>query len=105
MFNKSPLLRKIVAVCVLALFSYSIPCRAHTIAIGYVDEGPGAVDVWFGTYHSPAELPATEGHALLTLPSSATLSVPFNITSPTIPVGLVNGVNLVIANGFALGAC
>lgn len=103
MLSKNNLFKRIVAVCVLALFSYSIPSRAHTEAIGYVNEGPGAVDVWFGTYHSPAELPITEGHALLTLPGGGTLSVPFNLTSSTTPVGLVNGVNLVINSGFTLG--
>ena len=100
--NKTSLQKKVLSVCFLALFSYSIPSNGHTVAIGYLDEGPGAVDVWFGSYHPFADAPQTEGHAFLTLPGGGALSVPFALMSNGAPVGLVAGVNTVVNNGYTL---
>lgn len=74
--------------------------RAHTEAAGYEVAGPGSINIWFGTYHSLAEVPTFEGQALLTTPSASTLSVPFTLSTGVRPAGLIDGVNTQYVNGY-----
>ena len=67
---------------------------AHTVSIGYANAGPGSVTFWYGTYHSCAESPPTEGSFNLVGINGTSFgptTVPFSLTTGNKPTGLVDG--------------
>lgn len=68
---------------------------AHTVSIGYTFVGPGAVDIWYGSYHGSATY--TEADLQLVGPSFNS-TVAFTMTSALKPTGLVDGVNNFFSN-------
>lgn len=104
LLGRWPKLKKgLVALAVSAAVAGS--ALAHTVSIGYVNAGPGAVTFWYSSYHSPAETPAygTEGSMKLEgingNPFPAT-TVPFTLHVTTKPTGLVVGVNNTYVGGY-----
>lgn len=84
----------VVAVAAIAMLGLASRASAHTISIGYENAGPGSVTFWFGTYHSIAEAPSTEGSLNLVgingnpFPST---TVAFTTTTAIKPAGLIDG--------------
>ena len=80
-----------VAFVLAAVFGTA---AAHTISIGYENAGPGSVTFWYGTYHSFAQTPTTEGSFNLVgingnpFPST---TVAFTSSTGVKPVGLIDG--------------
>jgi outer membrane autotransporter protein len=73
--------------------------QAHTVSIGYVSDGPGAMTFWYGTYH--AGVTATEG-SLQLVGSGYAATVAFTLLTLSRPTGLVDGTNNFYSNGTAL---
>ncbi len=69
--------------------------RAHTVSIGYAFSGPGAVTLWYGSYHDDATF--NEADVQLVGPSYNN-TVIYTLLSATKPTGLVDGVNNFYSN-------
>lgn len=68
---------------------------AHTVSIGYSFAGPGAVNLWYGSYHNTA----TFNEANVQLVGTAYYAlVNFNLITATKPAGLIDGVTNFYSN-------
>jgi hypothetical protein len=80
-----------------ALFGFSAPASAHTIALGTINAGaPGSVTIWLGSYHTGAP---NEGSMTLNGVTQA-----FNVVSDVLPAGLVAGDNYFYAQPNCCGS-
>ncbi|MCX7297859.1 MAG: hypothetical protein NTU64_13540 [Hyphomicrobiales bacterium] len=68
---------------------------AHTVSIGYVFAGPGAVTLWYGSYHNTATF--NEADTQLVGPGYYSLKN-MNLLSGIKPMGLVDGTNNFYSN-------
>ena len=73
---------------------------AHTVSIGYVAQGGGVFDVWYGTYHAGTNF--TEGSLLLVGPSVST-TVAFTMVVTNKPSGLIDGTTNFYSNSAGTG--
>src|SRR3954464_3783517 len=75
-----------ILLSTVAFFAYQMDAaRAHTVSIGYAFAGPGAVNLWYGSYHADA----TFNKASLQLVGPSVNSTrDFILLSATKPVGL-----------------
>ena len=73
---------------------------AHTVSIGYVAQGGGVFDVWYGTYHAGTNF--TEGSLLLVGPSLST-TVAFTMVVTNKPSGLIDGTTNFYSNSAGTG--
>lgn len=69
--------------------------KAHTVSIGYHFSGPGAVTLWYGSYHATATF--NEADALLVGPSYNAIQA-YTLLMATKPTGLIDGVNNFYSN-------
>ncbi|HVX75670.1 MAG TPA: autotransporter outer membrane beta-barrel domain-containing protein [Bradyrhizobium sp.] len=74
--------------------------QAHTVSIGYVSDGPGAITFWYGTYHTGVTY--TEGSLQLVGGSGYSATVAFTLLTLVKPTGLVDGTNNFYSNGTTL---
>src|SRR5262249_3539799 len=88
-----------IAISALALVTMQHTLLAHTVSIGYIITGPGAVNIWYGSYHVGANF--NEGSLRLVGPSYNQV-VPFFLLSAVKPTGLVDGTNNFYSNGTSL---
>ena len=88
-----------VAISILVLITTQHALLAHTVSIGYIINGPGAVTMWYGSYHVGASF--NEGSLRLTGPQFNS-TVPFFLLSLVKPAGLVDGTNNFYSNGTSL---
>lgn len=81
----------------------TVAASAHTMTWGYEDNGGGSYTVWAGAWQNHANAPA-EGHLLYTptdfngVAQGPSVSVAFNLTSSTKPLGLIDGTTNFYAN-------
>ncbi len=98
--------KKLLAITALASAiagQFVCTSNAHTISFGFENAGPGAITIWGGSYHTPAETPTNQGQLLLTPTGGGTpISVPFSLATGTIPAGLIDGVTNFYAGGATL---
>ncbi len=97
-FCATPLLvRNLLASASVAalLAAQTQTAGAHTVSIGYTFVGPGAVNIWYGSYHGTATY--TEADLQLVGPSFNS-TVAFTMTSGVKPLGLVDGTNNFFSN-------
>ena len=80
-------------VCLLALRPDT--GHAHTVSIGYTFSGPGAVTLWYGSYHGSATF--NEADVQLVGPSFNS-TVAFTLIQGTKPTGLIDGANNFYSN-------
>jgi autotransporter-associated beta strand protein len=66
---------------------------AHTISVGYTNNGSGNLTFWYGTYHAPTEATGFEGQFQLTGPNGYSELVDFSQRATSTPDGLEDGVN------------
>ena len=69
--------------------------RAHTVSIGYTFTGPGAVTLWYGSYHADATF--NEANVQLVGPQF-NQTVAYTLLSSVKPTGLIDGVNNFYSN-------
>lgn len=78
----------------LALALCGMPfASAHTISVGYTNNGSGALTFWYGTYHDPSEANHFEGQFQLVGPNGYQQLVDFTQLVSSTPTGLEDGVN------------
>lgn len=66
---------------------------AHTISVGYTNNGSGSLTFWYGTYHDPSEATGFEGQFKLVGPNGYEELVNFTQRATSQPTGLEDGVN------------
>jgi len=69
--------------------------RAHTVSIGYAFTGPGAVTLWYGSYHADATF--NEANVQLVGPQF-NQTIVYTLISSVKPAGLIDGVNNFYSN-------
>lgn len=92
-----PLVRNLlVSVSVVAVTGIqSGTVAAHTVSIGYVFAGPGAVVFWYGSYHPTATF--NEADTGLVGPSYNSIQA-MNLITAIKPMGLIDGTNNFYSN-------
>ncbi len=95
-----------ILLCLLLVVAplLSTQANAHTISIGYENAGTGALNFWYGSYHSPTENPAnsTEGSFNLVGINGNPYplnNVPFTLHVSSKPAGLIDGSTNFFASG------
>jgi autotransporter-associated beta strand protein len=73
--------------------------NAHTISVGYTNNGSGNLTFWYGTYHAPTEANHFEGQFQLIGPNGYSALVDFTQLVSATPQGLEDGVNNFYAAG------
>ncbi|HET6806959.1 MAG TPA: autotransporter-associated beta strand repeat-containing protein [Frateuria sp.] len=86
----SALRRGALALALAAVIPLS---QAHTVSVGYTNNGSGALTFWYGTYHDPSEASYHEGQFHLTGPSGYDQLVDFTLLVSTKPAELEDGYN------------
>ena len=76
-----------IAICGMPFAS------AHTISVGYTNNGNGNLTFWYGTYHDPSEANHFEGQFELVGPNDYQQIVDFSLYATSQPDGLEDGVN------------
>ena len=96
------LARKFLASVSIAalLVAQSGTAGAHTVSIGYVFAGPGAVTLWYGSYHNTATF--NEADTQLVGPGYYSLQN-MVLLSGIKPMGLVDGTNNFGSSGNRVG--
>ena len=75
---------------------------SHTNSIGYVGDGAGGLNFWYGNWHPNTTF--NEAEIKMTKPDSSTRIDAFNLLSQTTPAGLIPGVNYFTSSGTGLVA-
>jgi len=83
----------IIAGVITALLSTS--ALSHTNSIGYVGDGTGGINFWYGNWHGQ---PFNEAEIKIIRPDSTTSISAFNLLSQNSPAGLLPGVNFFTSN-------
>jgi uncharacterized protein with beta-barrel porin domain len=89
------LIRNILLSTVAVLALRPDAGHGHTVSIGYTFSGPGAVTLWYGSYHPSANF--NEADVQLVGPSFNS-TVAFSLLTGTKPTGLVDGTNNFYSN-------
>ena len=90
-------------ILILGLVSslMSSTALAHTNSIGYVGDGNGGLNFWYGNWHGQA---FNEAEIKIIHPDGTTSIDGFNLLSQNSPAGLLSGVNFFTSNGTQLVA-
>ena len=72
---------------------------AHTNSIGYVGDGSGGLNFWYGNWHGQA---FNEAEIKITKPDGSTSIDAFNLLSQNSPAGLISGTNFFTSDGTQL---
>ena len=94
-------MKKILATAVALAVSavVSTTTLAHTNSIGYVGDGNGGLNFWYGNWHGQA---FNEAEIKIIKPDGSTSIDAFNLLSQNSPAGLISGVNFFTSDGTQL---
>lgn len=73
---------------------------AHTNSVGYVGDGNGGINFWYGSWHDNTQF--NEAEIKITKPDGTTSVDAFNLLSQDSPAGLLSGVNYFGSDGTQL---
>ena len=78
----------------------STTALAHTNSVGYVGDGNGGINFWYGSWHDNTQF--NEAEIKITRPDGTTSVDAFNLLSQDSPAGLISGVNYFTSDGTQL---
>ena len=90
--------KKIIAGVIATLLSTS--ALAHTNSIGYVGDGSGGLNFWYGSWHDNTQF--NEAEIKIIRPDGTSSINAFNLLSQDSPAGLLSGVNFFGSDGTQL---
>jgi len=90
---------KKLAAAVMVASLMSSTALAHTNSIGYVGDGSGGLNFWYGNWHGQA---FNEAEIKITKPDGSTSIDAFNLLSQNSPAGLISGTNFFTSDGTQL---
>jgi len=90
--------KKIIAGLLATVLSTA--AISHTNSIGYVGDGTGGLNFWYGNWHPGTTF--NEAEIKITRPDGTTNINAFNLLSQTTPAGLISGVNYFTSSGTGL---
>jgi len=93
-------IRKKLTAGVLAASLMSSTALAHTNSIGYVGDGNGGLNFWYGSWHDNTQF--NEAEIKITHPDGTTSIDDFDLLSQDSPAGLISGVNFFTSDGTQL---
>jgi len=91
---------KKLAAAVMSASLMSTTALAHTNSIGYVGDGNGGINFWYGSWHDNTQF--NEAEIKITKPDGSTSIDAFNLLSQDSPAGLISGVNYFGSDGTQL---
>jgi len=91
---------KKLAAAVMVASLMSSTALAHTNSIGYVGDGNGGINFWYGSWHDNTQF--NEAEIKITKPDGSTSIDAFNLLSQDSPAGLISGVNYFGSDGTQL---
>ena len=94
-----PGLRNKLVAGILSASLMSSTALAHTNSIGYVGDGNGGLNFWYGNWHGQA---FNEAEIKIIHPDGTTSIDAFNLLSQNSPAGLISGVNFFTSDGTQL---
>lgn len=92
-------MKKSIIACLVAAF-IGTSALAHTNSIGYVGDGSGGLNFWYGNWHPSTTF--NEAEIKITRPDGTTSISAFNLLSSSTPAGLISGVNYFSSDGTQL---
>lgn len=95
-------IRQKLTAGVLAASLMSSTALAHTNSIGYVGDGNGGLNFWYGSWHDNTQF--NEAEIKITHPDGTTSIDAFDLLSQDSPAGLISGVNFFTSDGSQLVA-
>ena len=90
--------KKFLAGALATLLSTS--ALAHTNSIGYVGDGNGGINFWYGSWHDNTQF--NEAEIKIVKPDGTTSIDAFNLLSQDSPAGLLSGINYFGSDGTQL---
>jgi hypothetical protein len=93
-------IRKSLVVGMLSATLMSSTALAHTNSIGYVGDGNGGLNFWYGSWHDGTTF--NEAEIKITHPDGTTSVDAFDLLSQDSPAGLISGVNFFTSDGTQL---
>jgi len=93
-------IRKKLVAGVLSASLMSSTALAHTNSIGYVGDGNGGLNFWYGSWHDNTQF--NEAEIKITHPDGTTSIDAFDLLSQDSPAGLISGVNFFTSDGTQL---
>ena len=93
------MMKKLIAAAVAASLMSST-ALAHTNSIGYVGDGNGGINFWYGSWHDNTQF--NEAEIKITKPDGSTSIDAFNLLSQDSPAGLLSGINYFGSDGTQL---
>lgn len=91
--------KKIIAGVIAASLMAST-ALAHTNSIGYVGDGNGGLNFWYGSWHDGTQF--NEAEIKIVRPDGTTSIDAFDLLSQDSPAGLISGVNFFTSDGTQL---
>jgi len=91
---------KKIGAAIMAASLMSSTALAHTNSIGYVGDGNGGINFWYGSWHDNTQF--NEAEIKITKPDGSTSIDAFNLLSQDSPAGLISGVNYFGSDGTQL---
>lgn len=91
--------KKIIAGAVAASL-WASTALAHTNSIGYVGDGNGGINFWYGSWHDNTQF--NEAQIKIIRPDGSTSIDAFDLLSQDSPAGLISGVNFFSSDGTQL---
>jgi len=91
---------KKIAAAIISASLMSTTALAHTNSIGYVGDGNGGINFWYGSWHDNTQF--NEAEIKITKPDGSTSIDAFNLLSQDSPAGLISGVNYFGSDGTQL---
>jgi hypothetical protein len=93
-------MKKTIIAVALATGLMSTTALAHTNSVGYVGDGNGGINFWYGSWHDNTQF--NEAEIKITRPDGTTSVDAFNLLSQDSPAGLISGVNYFGSDGTQL---
>ena len=93
-------MKKKILAAVLSASLMSTTALAHTNSIGYVGDGNGGINFWYGSWHNNTQF--NEAEIKVTKPDGTTSIDAFDLLSQDSPAGLISGVNYFGSDGTQL---
>ena len=91
---------KKLAAAMMVASLMSSTALAHTNSVGYVGDGNGGINFWYGSWHDNTQF--NEAEIKITKPDGTTSVDAFNLLSQDSPAGLLSGVNYFGSDGTQL---
>lgn len=93
-------MKKKILAAVLSTVLMSSTALAHTNSIGYVGDGNGGLNFWYGSWHDGTQF--NEAEIKIIRPDGTTSIDAFDLLSQDSPAGLISGVNFFTSDGTQL---